>query len=316
MPDLSIVVPTYRGAESLAELVDRLGTVMAARGIDHEVIVVNDASPDDTWPRLQALAADHPELVAVDLLANRGQAVATLAGLAYARGSLVATMDDDLQQPPEELPVLLEALAENPRWDAAVGTWPRDHGLFRAVGSWTHALVDRLAHGTPLSFRHTSFRMMRRPLVDALLAHETRTPVLGPLITQLSSETHNVVVDHHPRKHGSSTITLRESISRVLTNLIHGTTLPLRMLSRLGLLVAFAALVVALVFLVRWIVGTDAPPGWTSSFLATLFFGGMILFGIGLLGEYTSVVIKEVRRPPKWNVRTVLGRRDDGEHPG
>jgi glycosyltransferase involved in cell wall biosynthesis len=308
MPELSIVVPTYRGAESLAELLERLQAVMAARAIDHEVIVVNDASPDGTWERLEQLAPDHPELLAIDLLSNRGQAMATLAGLAYARAEVVATMDDDLQQPPEELPILLDALAANPRWDAVVGTWRRDHGAFRALGSWAHALVDRLAHGTPMSFRHTSFRLMRRPLVDALLAHETRTPVLGPLITQLSSQTHNVAVEHHERKHGASTITLRESVSRVLTNLIHGTTLPLKLLSRLGLLVAFAALVVALVFLVRWIIGTDAPPGWTSSFLATLFFGGMILFGIGLLGEYTSVVIKEVRRPPKWNVRVVLGR--------
>lgn len=310
MPDLSIVVPTYRGAASLAELLDRVEQAMTPRGVAYEVIVVNDASPDDTWERLEALSQGHPELVAVDLLANRGQAVATLAGLSYARGELVATMDDDLQQPPEELPVLIDALAAHPRWDAAVGTWRRDHGAFRAIGSWVHALVDRLAHGTPLSFRHTSFRVMRRPLVDALLAHETRTPVLGPLITQLSSQTHNVAVEHHPRKHGSSTITVRESMSRVVTNLIHGTTLPLRLLSRLGLLVAFAALVVAAVFLVRWIVGTDAPPGWTSSFLASLFFGGMTLFGIGLLGEYTSVVIREVRRPPKWSVRTVIGRTE------
>lgn len=310
MPELSIVVPTYRGAESVGELLDRIAATLRERDSNYEVIVVNDASPDDTWERLEGLAPQHPELVAVDLLANRGQAVATLAGMAHARGDLVATMDDDLQQPPEQLPVLLDALAANPRWDAAVGTWRRDHGIFRAAGSWVHAVVDRLAHGTPTSFRHTSFRVMRRPLVDALLAHETRTPVLGPLITQLSSQTHNVPVEHHDRKYGSSTITLRESITRVFTNLIHGTTLPLRLLSRLGLIVAFASLVVSLVFLIRWILGTDAPPGWTSSFLATMFFGGVILFGIGLLGEYTSVVIKEVRRPPKWNVRALL-RRDE-----
>jgi hypothetical protein len=92
----------------------------------------------------------------------------------------------------------------------------------------------------------------------------------------------------------------------VITNLIQGTTMPLKLLSRLGLLVAFVALAAALAFFIRWLLGVQTPPGWASVFLATLFFGGITLFGIGLLGEYTSVVIREVRRPPKWSVRSVL----------
>ena len=296
MPFLSVVVPTYRGAPALAELLERLRRALA--GVDYEVVVVNDASPDDTWDRLEALAPEHPELVAVDLLANRGQALATLCGLAHARGDLVATMDDDLQHPPEELPRLLEALEAHPNWDAVVGVWPRDHGPLRAAGSWLFARVDRLAHGTPRGFRHTAFRVIRRPLVDALLSHESRTPLFGPLLTQLSGEVHNVPVAHHPRRHGSSTISLRRAASSVRANLIHGTTLPLRLLSRLGVLCAAAAFVLALVFLVRWLAGADTPPGWASVFLATVFFGGVALFGLGLLGEYVGLMIQEVRRPP------------------
>jgi glycosyltransferase involved in cell wall biosynthesis len=300
-----VVVPTYRGAASLAELLDRLRA--ALNGIAYEVVVVNDASPDDTWECLLALAPQHPELVAVDLLANRGQALATLCGLAHARGDLVATMDDDLQHPPEELPRLLEALAAHPRWDAVVGTWPRDHGPLRAFGSWVFARIDRLAHGTPKGFRHTAFRVIRRPLVDALLRHETRTPVFGPLLVQLSSEVHNVPVSHAERARGASTVALRKAASIVAANMIHGTTLPLRLLSRLGLLCAGLALVLAIVFLTRWALGADTPPGWASVFLATVFFGGVALFGLGLLGEYTGMVIQEVRRPPRWSVREIIG---------
>jgi glycosyltransferase involved in cell wall biosynthesis len=302
---LSVVIPTYRGAQALAELLDRLHTALA--GVDYEVVVVNDASPDDTWERLEALAPLHPELVAVDLLANRGQALATLCGLAHARGDLVATMDDDLQHPPEELPRLLEALIAHPRWDAAVGTWPRDGGALRAVGSWFFARIDRIAHGTPKGFRHTAFRVMRRPLVDALLSHESRTPLFGPLLTQLSSEVHNLPVAHDARKHGSSTISLRAAASSVVANLIHGTTLPLRLLSRLGLICAGLALALAIIFLTRWALGADTPPGWASVFLAAVFFGGAALFGLGLLGEYIGLIIQEVRRPPRWSVRRVIG---------
>jgi len=301
---LSVVIPTYGSAPALDELLRRLRAALA--GIHYEVVVVNDASPDGTWARLEELAPEHPELVAVDLLANRGQALATLCGLAHSRGDLVATMDDDLQHPPEELPRLLEALAANPGWDAAVGSWPRDHGLLRAAGSWLFGWVDRLAHGTPKGFRHTAFRVMRRPLVDAVLSHESRTPLFGPLLTQLSGEVHNVPVAHQPRRHGASTLSLRRAASSVRANLIQGTTLPLRLLSQLGLLCTVVALVVGVVFFIRWLAGADTPPGWASVFMTTVFFGGAALFGLGLLGEYVGLIIQEVRRPPRWSVRRVI----------
>jgi polyisoprenyl-phosphate glycosyltransferase len=305
VPSLSVVVPTYRSAPALGELLDRLRDTLA--GIDYEVVIVNDASPDDTWQRLEALAPHHPELVAVDLLANRGQALATLCGVAHARGDLVATMDDDLQHPPEELPRLLEALAANPDWDAVVGTWPRDHGLLRAAGSWLFGWIDRLAHGTPKGFRHTAFRVMRRPLVDALLSHESRTPLFGPLLTQLSGEVHNVPVAHDARQQGASTLSWRAAARQVTANFIHGTTLPLRLLSRLGLFCAAVASVLGVIFFTRWLAGAETPPGWASVFMATVFFGGAALFGLGLLGEYVGLIIQEVRRPPRWSVRRVIG---------
>jgi len=304
MPLLSVVIPAYRSAPALRELLDRLRGALA--GVDYEVVVVNDASPDDTWERLEALAPQHPELVAVDLLANRGQALATLCGVAHARGDLVATMDDDLQHPPEELPRLLDALAANPHWDAVVGTWPRDHGFFRAAGSWLFGWVDRLAHGTPKGFRHTAFRVIRRPLADALLTHQSRTPLFGPLLTQLSNQVHNVPVAHDARKHGASTLSLRALSRQVTANLIHGTTLPLRLMSRAGLTCAALAAGLGVVFFVRWLAGAETPPGWASVFMATVFLGGAILFGLGLLGEYVGLIIQEVRRPPRWSVRRVI----------
>ena len=244
--DISVVVPTYRGAESLRELVARAQALFAERGLSGEIVLVNDASPDSTWSVIGELTRDHTGVVGVDLLTNHGQARATLCGIAYARGRFIATMDDDLQHWPEDLGVLYDALEAHPDWDAVVGTWPRDHPqLIKRFGSWLHGTVDRRIQGTPKGFRHSSFRMMRRPLADALVEHETRTPVLSPLVVQLSNQVHNVEVRHSERKHGTSTITFRESIDRVVTNIIHGTTLPLRILARLGAAAAFLSAVAA-----------------------------------------------------------------------
>ena len=305
--DISVVVPTYKGLASLPELVMRAAALFESRKLRGEIVLVNDASPDSTWATIEELARLHTSVVGVDLMTNHGQALATLCGIAHARGRLVATMDDDLQQWPEELGKLLDALEEHPNWDAAVGTWHRDQPqLLKRFGSWVHATTDRYVQGTPSGFRHTSFRVLRRPLADALVEHQTRTPVLGPLIRQLSSQIHNVEVRHSERPHGSSTITLRESINRVVTNIIHGTTLPLRLLARLGLAAATFSALVGIWFTARWMVGIQTPPGWASVMLATVFFGGMTLVGIAIVGRYLGVIVEETRGRPKWAVRRVL----------
>jgi glycosyltransferase involved in cell wall biosynthesis len=306
-PELvSIVVPTYGGRESLRPLLERLDVVMAGRDQDHEVIVVNDASPDDSWAVLQELIGDRPELVAIDLLTNHGQQRATMCGINHARGDVVVTMDDDLQHPPEELPKLLDALDANPEWDCVIGAWPRDEGWFRNFGSWVYATLDRIAYNTPKGFRYSGYRAFRRPVAAALMAHQTRYPVIGPLLRQCSNRVFNVEVDHHERELGQSGFQLRSAIGTVLANFFHGSTLPLRLLSRFGLVCAIGALLFSIYLLGRWVFGEPTLPGWLSSLLAIVFFGGASLFGLGILGEYMHLMMLEVRKPPQYRIRSEL----------
>ena len=307
---LSVVVPTYCGRDSIEPLLARLRATLDGRGLPFEVVVVNDASPDDTWSVLQKLSREYPELHAIDLLNNHGQPMATMCGIYHARGTLVATLDDDLQHPPEELAKLLDALDEHPDWDVVVGAWERDEGWFRDLGSWVFQLADRVAHGTPKGFRHSGFRVMRRPAARALIEHETRMPSIGPLLKQIARNVHNVPVEHHERPYGRSGFQIGEGVYRVISHFLHGTALPLRLLSRFGLLCAGLAVALGLYFFSRWLLGYQTLMGWASSFLAIVFFGGSALFGIGILGEYTHLLIREVRRPPRWNIREDLPRDD------
>lgn len=310
-PQLSVVVPTYRGRESLGELVDRLATVLRRRQISYELLIVNDASPDDSWEVLQAISVEHPELRAIDLLVNHGQPRATMCGLAHARGELVATMDDDLQHPPEELDVLLDALLDHSDWDAVVGSWPRDEGTLRDIGSKINEGADRLAHGTPKGFRHSAYRVMRRNVVEALLAHETRTPVVWSLLGQSAGNVHNVKIAHNPRPYGRSGFKFVDGARLVLTSFFQASTLPLRGLSAFGILCSLISFLVGAVFVVRALLGVQTPAGWASSFLAVVFFGGATLFGVGLIGEYLSLVLQEVKRPPRWSVRRTIGAEEE-----
>ena len=122
-PDVSIVVPSYRGALSLPELVHELGVVLDERSMSYEVVLVNDASPDDTWEVIRSLSEQDARVRGIDLLHNHGQPTATMCGLAASAGELVVTMDDDLEHRPDQLPRLLDALDDR-QLDAAVATWP------------------------------------------------------------------------------------------------------------------------------------------------------------------------------------------------
>lgn len=301
--DLSIVIPTYRGEGSLESLADQLAATLDPLELRWELILVNDASPDNTWTTIQRIGKRHPQVHGIDLLRNHGQPTATMCGLAHARGRLVATMDDDLQHPPDQLPRLLEALADRPELDAVVGSWARDQGPLRNLGSWVHGTADRLAHGTPKGFRHSAFRLIRRPAIDAMLAHQTRLPVVGPLLTQVTTRVANVDVRHDVRAVGSSNFRLGHGLRAVTSNFIQGSTLPLRVMSVFGLVVASLAFLGATALVVQAAAGTNTPPGWVSVFLATIFFGGTILVQIGLVGQYIHVIVKEVSGAPRWMIR-------------
>ncbi|WP_052664293.1 glycosyltransferase [Nitriliruptor alkaliphilus] len=302
VPAVSVVVPCYRSAATLSTLVEGLHAALASEA-SYEIVLVNDSSPDDTWAAISRLAAADERVRGIDLLVNHGQQAATMCGLAHAGGEVVVTMDDDLQQPPDEVRTLLDALRADPDLDAVIGTWPRDEGLIRNLGSVFNGWVDRLANGTPRGLHHTAFRAMQRPVVDTVVANGTRTPILWALVGRSAGRLRNVAVRHDARPEGRSGFTLREGSRLVLATLFLGTTLPLRLLSLLGAASAFLSLVAALVFTARWATGVATPPGWVSSFLAVMFFGGATLLGVGLIGEYLGLVMREVREPPRWAIR-------------
>ena len=306
-PGVSVVVPTYGGHESLRPLVEQVSSTLRARGDSFEIVVVNDSSPDDSWALLHELTGEVPELRAIDLLHNHGQLSATMCGLAHARGRVVVTMDDDLQHPPDQILRLLDALAEHPEWDAVVGWWRRDEGLFRNLGSRVHGALDRLAWGTPKGFRHSAFRAMRRPVVDALVEHRTRHPIIGPLLRQTTNRVANVEVEHRDRPYGRSGFRFRTGVRWVVDNFLQGSTLPLKFLARFGLLAATTSAILFLVLVIRRLSGVPTLTGWTSLVLAITFFGGATLLGMGILGQYMHFIMREVRRPPRWAIRQELG---------
>lgn len=308
---LTIVVPCFRSGAWTADLVNRIDHATRDLKGRRELILVDDASPDSvTWPALEEAAQDRGWVRAMRLQFNVGQFRATLAGMEHATGDWVATLDDDLQTPPEEIPKLLRAAAENPEMDVIIGAYARKrHSLLRNVGSRIVSSLYKRFYGKPEDFQTTSFRLIRRSVAQVLCSYDTRRPQLGALILQSTQPQHrmNVEVDHHDRVHGESGYTWGGLIELGLDNVFQASLAPLRVMTVAGFGVALGSFVLSLFYLGRWALGYIQEPGFATLVLLLTFIAGTMLLSIGIVGEYVQRVVAEVTGQPRHVIREERG---------
>ena len=300
----SVVIPVYRSARILPELHRRLTAIMQTLNESYEIIFVEDCGRDDSWQILQELAVDDSAVTVIQLMRNSGQSNATLCGLANAHGRIIITMDDDLQHPPEEIPALIKALAADV--DVVMGA-PKEkkHHWFRRLGSSAMHNVNCYLLGKDRSLRFTSFRLMRRAVVDGLLTMRTLSPALGPMINTVTRRIVNTTVQHAPRQEGRSGYTFSRLAAQTMSNLIGYSMLPLRLLAIVG----GAGILVSVGFAVGLVVhylGGGVIPGWTSTTLLLVMLSGFNFFAFAILGEYVLRILQRVNATPQYFVRARL----------
>jgi dolichol-phosphate mannosyltransferase/undecaprenyl-phosphate 4-deoxy-4-formamido-L-arabinose transferase len=305
--DLSIVVPVYNSEECLPILLRQLEETLSAREEDYEIILVDDGSSDASWSEIKRLFPQHRNLRAVQLMNNSGQANATFCGLSRTRGQIVVTMDDDLQHPPDQLPIILNALHEDPEVDCVFGVYrKKQHAWYRNLGSSLLRAVNAHASGLPSGADYSSFRGMRSPLVKALLKHDTRNPSISSLVFGSTSRVKSVTVAHSERAAGESNYTLARQIRLAFDSIINVSMLPLRIVTALGFLSCGLGLFWALFVAVRYFLGRITVPGWTTVVILVSFSSGIVLLSLGIIGEYLVRVLREVRGSPRFSIREEL----------
>ena len=218
MPRLSVVIPVYRSEETILLLAERLQAVFETCEGGYEIICVDDHSPDETWAALEVWAKQCTSLRCIKLRRNAGQHNAILCGLTHASGDVVITMDDDLQNPPEEIPKLVQALERG--FDVAIGAYEsKRHAAVRNVSGGLVDRVQRMMFGLPRSFQLTSFRAIRGDVARAVAVQTSTFPYITSMILAHAGSYVNVPVRHDPRQHGSSNYGLVKSL-RLASNLL------------------------------------------------------------------------------------------------
>lgn len=308
-PHVSVVIPVFNEEANLDALLQRLVAACGLLGRSYELVLVDDGSSDRSAEIINAAVDSHRgTVVGVILNRNYGQHAAVVAGFAQSRGEVVITLDADLQNPPEEIPVLLAKIDEGYDVVGSVRT-PRHDSLFRRASSHLVNRMVRQATGVMMHDYGCMLRAYRRPIVDAMLECREHSMFVPVLANGFARKTAEVEVRHAPRTGGTSNYSLLKLIHLQFDLLTSMTTFPLRLLSFIGggislLAATFGVMLLALrlVFGAEW-----AAQGIFTLFAVLFFFVGAQFIGMGLLGEYLGRVFQNVRARPRYLVERVVG---------
>jgi glycosyltransferase involved in cell wall biosynthesis len=294
---ISVVIPVYNSELSLTHLVERLEPVLAASAGKYEVVFVNDGSRDKSWQVIQTLAAARSWVRGINLRRNYGQHNALLCGIRAARFETIVTMDDDLQHPPEEIPLLLAKLDEG--FDVVYGFPERQqHGFFRDFASEITKLALRTSMGVETARHVCAFRAFRAQIRDAFAAYHSPFVSIDVLLTWGTIHFSALPVRHDPRSLGSSNYTFKKLFTHAMNMMTGFSTLPLQIANLLGLLcTAFGGLIFLLV-VARFLIYGTSVPGFTFLASTIAIFSGVQLFVLGIIGEYLARVhFRTMERP-------------------
>ena len=300
----SIIVPVYNSESSLKELFQELDAVFQELNLSFEVIFIDDDSQDGSWQVLRELKSDYPDVIkAVRLARNFGQHSATLCGFSFADGERIITIDDDLQNPPSEIKKIHQA-AEQTGADVVYGIYgTKKHSRLRNIGSLSLKHSAELIHDS--TGNGSSFRMITRELMLKVLGHMQHFIFLDEVFQWYTNDIVFVEVEHRTRKYNKSGYSSKKLFRLMANILFHYTTLPLKLLVYGGLtgsLITFA-LVVYFLVLKLWF---DVPLGYTSLIVSILFSTSIILFSLGIIGDYLRRIYLIQNRKPPYSIKKIL----------
>jgi glycosyltransferase involved in cell wall biosynthesis len=302
---LSVVIPVYNGALSLTELIARLSSVLPNCAEEFEAILVNDGSRDQSWDVICELVATYAWVRGVDLMRNYGQHNALLCGIRDVSYSAIVTMDDDLQHPPEEIPKLLEKLAEG--YDVVYGTPKKEqHGFWRDAASQVTKLALQSAMGAETARSVSAFRAFRTRVRDAFTDYQGPSVSVDALLTWGTTRFAAVPVRHDPRRVGTSNYTFRKLTSHALDMVTGFSTWPLRLASLIGFGFTLFGLLVLVYVIGRYLLEGGSVPGFPFLASVIAIFSGAQLFALGIIGEYLTRMHFRMMERPTYVVRNKM----------
>lgn len=304
MKKVSFVIPCYRSENTVEGVVKEIETTMQtmADKYAYEVILVNDCSPDNTMGTIRRICEENSKVKGIGFSRNFGQHAALMAGLRQSDGDYVVCLDDDGQTPADEVGKLLEKLEEG--FDAVYAKYEnKQHSGFRNLGSKVNERMTRIMLEKPKELFISSYFAVKRFVVEDMIRYENSYPYVIGLVLRSTKNITNVVVNHREREEGRSGYTLKKLFALWFNGFTAFSVKPLRIATCLGAFSAFVGFAYGIYTVIKRFVNPDVPLGYSSMMAALVFFCGMIMVMLGLIGEYIGRIYISMNSSPQYVIR-------------
>ena len=304
MKKVSFVIPCYRSEHTVEGVVNEIATTMEIlkEQYSFEVILINDCSPDNTMGTIRRLCEERPYVKGIGFARNFGQHAALMAGLRQSIGDFVVCLDDDGQTPADEVGKLLSKLEEG--FDAVYAKYEhKQHSGFRNLGSKVNELMTRVMLEKPKELYVSSYFAVKRFIVEDMIRYENSYPYVIGLVLRATKNITNVLVNHREREEGTSGYTLKKLLGLWFNGFTAFSVKPLRIATCVGAVSAFLGFAYGIYTILKKFINPDVPLGFSSMMAALVFFGGMIMIMLGLIGEYIGRIYISMNNSPQYVIR-------------
>lgn len=313
MKKISCVIPCYRSENTIGVVVDRIIKTVDEDGrYDYEIICVNDYSPDGTMGTLRKLAKDNPKIKVVNLSRNFGQHGAVMAGFHYVTGDVIVCMDDDGENPPENMFMLIDKLDEGYDWATAKYVAEKRSPI-RTIGTKISFEMSARLVGKPKDIDINSYSAFKRFIADEVIKYENPYPFVHGLMLRVTRNIANVEMQRAGRLEGGSGYTVKKLLSIWMNGFTAFSEKPLRVASYFGVAFSFLGFVSGIVVVVRKIMMPEIAAGYSSVMTILLFLFGLIMLFMGMLGEYIGRMYISINNAPQFVIKETINLDGDND---
>lgn len=308
--DVTVIVPVYNSAGTLDELVERVSATLQSFCSTYEIILINDASRDLSWPKIQQLVSSNNCVTGINLSRNSGQHNAVLCGIRAAKFDYIATLDDDLQYNPEDIPALFEKLDEG--YDVIYGSPKKQqHGFLRTAASQITKFCLKTLMGAEIAPHISPFRVFKTKLRNAFCDASGDVSLVDIFLTWGTSKFSYVPVAHTQRLVGESNYTFAKLVFTAFNMITGFTTIPLRIATINGLICVTLGVLLLFYVLYKFVENGGSVPGFPFIASVTIIFSGAQLFALGIIGEYLARMYTKMLNKPSYVIDEIAARKTE-----
>lgn len=308
---ISYVIPCYRSGETIGKVIEEINSTMDSLSqYEYEIILVNDCSPDNTFEVITKFCEQQDNILGINLSRNFGQHGALMAGFHYVKGDILVCLDDDGQTPANEVGKLLAKLEEGE--DVVYAQYEnKKHSPFRNFGSFVNEKMAQYMLGKPKELYLSSYFVARKFVVEEMIRYENAYPYVIGLVLRSTKKIANVSVTHRERVVGNSGYTIGKLLGLWFNGFTAFSVKPLRIATLSGCGFAMLGFLYGIYTIIKRLVVPEVPMGFSSLMSSIVFFGGMTMLMIGMVGEYIGRMYICMNNSPQYVIREVVGKQDE-----